>query len=87
MNNDGKLSSLEKLLYIYFLYIYIYIERESIHSLHPFGNCQKPLGTCFKVKQGSKLDNGTQFLACYVLALKVITTRTLQNIFNDSNIK
>lgn len=47
-------------------------------------NSQKLFGTSFKIKEGSKLGNGIQFVVCCVLTLKAIT-RTPQNIFNDGN--
>lgn len=76
MNNDGKLPSFEK--------IYIYV---CVCFPHPSENCQKTCGTNFKIREGSKLGNGTHFLARCVLALKAITRRTPKNIINDSNIK
>lgn len=69
MNNDGKLSSFEKIMYMYVL-------------SSPSENCQEPLRTNFKIKEGSKLSSRSQFLACCVLVLKAITGSTPQNIFN-----
>lgn len=36
-------------------------------------NSQKLFGTSFKIKEGSKLGNGIQFVVCCVLTLKAIT--------------
>ena len=51
MNNDGKLPSFEK--------IYICV---CVCFPHPSENCQKPLGTNFKIWEGSKLGKEHIFL-------------------------